>query len=381
MKFVVDEKIPFLKGVLETAGAEVLYLSGAKICRRDLIDADGIIVRTRTNCGESILEGTKVKFIATATIGFDHIDTEYCDSKGIYWTNAPGCNSSSVAQYICSALLNWSDSRGVDINGAAIGIIGVGNVGSKVAKVADALGMKVLLNDPPRQRKEGGDFVSIEKILHDADVITLHVPLQDEGTDKTYHMADDNFFREIRRKALFVNSSRGEVVDSSALKRAIKDGIIRDAIIDVWEDEPDIDRELLALAKFATPHIAGYSTDGKANGTAMSVRAASKFFKLGLDGWFPEGVPLPSQTKIDVSDTESWASILKAVNFSYDIKRDDKSLRSSPSDFEKLRGSYPLRREFPSFSVVSDSEDDRVRKIFNKLGFILNCVQRDSKPR
>ncbi len=368
MRFVVDDKIPFLKGVLEEKGVDVRYISAAKIAKEHLLDADGLIVRTRTNCNSALLDATNVKFIATATIGFDHIDTDYCSRNGIFWTNSPGCNSSSVAQYICSGILNWTSEQKIPPDSLTIGIVGIGNVGKKVAKIANTLGMKILLNDPPRERSEGGgDFVHLEKILHQADIISLHVPLQDEGPDKTFHLADEKFFCEIRKKALFINSSRGEVVDTAALKDALKRGKIVDAIIDVWENEPEIDGELLSLAKFATPHIAGYSTDGKANGTAMSVRAASGFFKLGLDDWFPRDILAPGNTEINLSGERAWDLVRDAVNFTYDIRRDDENLRNSQSEFEALRGAYPLRREFPTFSVTLKNKN--AESILRKLEF------------
>ncbi len=377
MKFVADAKIPFLKGVLESAGADVSYIDGAKIARADLMDAEGLVVRTRTECNAALLDGTKVRFIATATIGFDHIDTAYCAKKGIFWTNAPGCNSSSVAQYICSALMNWAVIKGKPLENLKIGIVGVGNVGSKVAKVAETLGMKTLLNDPPREREWGrrgngesgvNPFVPLNRIKDEADIISLHVPLDKEGPDRTFHLADGNFFREIRRRPLFINSSRGEVVDTGALKNAIKKGLLSDAVIDVWENEPGIDLELLSLAKFATPHIAGYSTDGKANGTAMSVRAASRFFRLGLDNWFPDGIPLPERTSRRPGG-DGLSALADAVNFSYDIRKDDAALRMSPGNFEALRGAYPLRREFPAFRIEAERLDPRTRTQLQGLGF------------
>jgi erythronate-4-phosphate dehydrogenase len=370
MKFVIDDKIPFIRGVIEKVGAEIIYISGAKFARENLVDADGIIIRTRTKCDEKLLCGSKVKFIASATIGFDHIDTEYCARNGIFWTNAAGCNSSSVAQYLTSALLNWAVEKNIDLRALTIGIIGVGNVGSKVAKIADALGMRTLLNDPPRQRKEGGSFSSLKQIFEEADIISLHVPLEYHGPDKTYHLADRDFFCEIRKKILFINTSRGEVAETDVLKEFIKNGKISNAIIDVWEDEPKIDRDLLALAKFATPHIAGYSTDGKANGTAMSVRAASQFFNFGLNEWFPEDIPLPEKNEIILSDSVSELEKLRqAVNYSYDIRGDDSRLRTAPEDFEKLREIYPIRREFTSYFMDENKISSGLLNILRRLGF------------
>ncbi len=372
MKIVADNKIPFLKGVLEPYG-EVVYLPGAKIAKADLADADGLIVRTRTKCKKEILEGSRLKFIATATIGHDHIDGAYCDSNGITWTNAAGCNSSSVAQYIASTILNLAVEKNFRLSDMTIGIVGVGNVGSKVAKFAKTVGMTVLLNDPPRARKEGeASFVRLEKILSDSDIITFHVPLTMDGPDKTYHMADKIFFNSIAKRVWFINSSRGEITDTAELKNILNTGRIAGAILDVWENEPNIDLEMLSLAKFATPHIAGYSTDGKANGTAMSVQALAKFFGIReLENWYPTDVPKPSETviKIDCKGKTKEQILLEAVKFTYDVLGDDQRLRSSPKTFEKQREEYPLRREFPVFKIKLANDGTNIETVLRELGF------------
>ncbi|MFA6568966.1 MAG: 4-phosphoerythronate dehydrogenase PdxB [Victivallales bacterium] len=376
LKIIADNKIPFLKGVFEPYG-EVLYLPGAKIAKGDLHDADALIVRTRTKCKKELLEGANLKFIATATIGFDHIDGAYCDSKGIAWTNAAGCNSSSVAQYIASTVLNLAVEKNFRLSDMTIGIVGVGNVGSKVAKFAKTAGMRVLLNDPPRARKEGeAGFVSLEQIKAEADIITLHVPLTMDGPDKTYHMANKIFFNSIGKRAWFINSSRGEVTDTGELKNILKAGRIAGAILDVWENEPNIDLELLGLAKFATPHIAGYSTDGKANGTSMSVQALAKFSGIReLENWYPKDVPKPEETtvEIDCGGKSREQILLEAVKFTYDVREDDRRLRSSPKTFEKQREEYPLRREFPVFGVELTSDTANLAGVLQELGFDVKC--------
>ncbi|MCK5843161.1 MAG: 4-phosphoerythronate dehydrogenase, partial [Victivallales bacterium] len=294
MKIVIDDKIPFIRGAFEEV-AEVAYLPGAKIASTDVVDAAALIVRTRTKCAETLLADSKIKFIATATIGFDHIDADFCENRGITWTSAPGCNSFSVQQYIASALLRIADAEGFKLSDKTLGIVGVGNVGSKVAKFAETMGMRVLLNDPPRaERGDSKDaFVSIEEIKKEADFLTFHVPMNKTGAHKTFHMVDEEFLGKLKNGAWLLNSSRGPVVDNQALKAALKTARIAGAVLDVWENEPNIDLELMDLARFATPHIAGYSADGKANGTMMSVRAVSRFFGLDLDDWTPSGVPMP----------------------------------------------------------------------------------------
>ncbi|QSH40130.1 4-phosphoerythronate dehydrogenase PdxB [Lentisphaerota bacterium ZTH] len=368
MKIIADDKIPFLRGVLENY-AEVIYLPGAKVAPEIVKDADAMITRTRTQCNSTLLQGSKVKFIATATIGFDHIDTKWVEANGISWTNAPGCNSSSVAQYITSALLNLAVKHKIGLKGKTLGIAGVGNVGSKVAEVGKALGMRVLLNDPPRAEQEGTEnFVSLNRIISESDFVTMHVPLEKAGSYPTFHLANSDLFNAMKSTAFYINTSRGPVCDNHALKTALQTGQIAGAVLDVWENEPALDQELLNLVDYSTPHIAGYSYDGKANGTAMSVNALAGFFKLPLKNWYPNDIPVPKNTDIAIPDEGSFEEkILKAVNLSYDIRQDSDRLRRSPETFEKQRGDYPLRREFPIFSTCCIIPE--VSSALEKLGF------------
>ena len=371
MKIVIDDKIPYIQGVFEPVG-EVVYLSGSKTTADVVKDADVLITRTRTRCNRELLEGSAVKFIATATIGYDHIDVDYCQSKGIAWTNAPGCNAGSVNQYIASALCSWSLRTGTPLKGKTIGVVGVGHVGSKVARTCKILGMRVLLNDPPRERAEGTDwFVSLETIQKEADIITLHVPLNKEGADATFHMADDLFFQNLEKKPLLINSCRGEVVETEAVKRAMDEGRIGGFIADCWENEPDIDLKLLDSAMIGTPHIAGYSKDGKANGTMMSVQAISRFFHLGLDAWKPEHVELPESVRIEIDGAgrSEEEILIEAVRATYTIEQDDLALRSAPQDFENLRGNYPVRREFGTYTVYAVNVTEETMSRLRMLGF------------
>lgn len=371
MKVVIDDKIPYIKGALEPY-ADVVYLSGSKTTPEVVKDADALITRTRTICNEKLLAGSAVKFIATATIGYDHIDIDFCKKAGIEWTNAPGCNARSVEQYIASALFTWALERRIKLREKTIGIVGVGNVGSKVERFCKTIGMKVLLNDPPRERVEGNNkFVSLETIQQEADIITFHVPLNMEGEDATFHMANSRFFDNLARQPLLINSCRGEVFETNTVKTALKRGIIDAYIADCWENEPDIDLELLEIAYMATPHIAGYSKDGKANGTAMSVQAISRFFVLGIDEWQPEGIEMPDNTNLVIDGTrrDEETIIAEAVLSTYDIEADDNALRSNPDDFEKLRGDYPVRREFPVFKVIATNIEPKVIEKLKAIGF------------
>jgi erythronate-4-phosphate dehydrogenase len=371
VKIIADDKIPFLKGVLEPY-AEVIYLPGKEISNKILIDADALLIRTRTRCNEELLSGSRVSFIATATIGYDHIDTGYCNRSGIVWTNAPGCNSSSVRQYIAAALVTIAQHSGRNLGEICLGIVGVGNVGTKVASFAKAVGMKVLLNDPPRERREGkGEFVGLDRILTEADIVTVHVPLTMDGEDKTYHLFDNTLFSRLKKGAWFINSSRGEVVGGKALYESLRANLLSGAVLDVWDNEPEIDTGLLSEVFIGTPHIAGYSTDGKANGTAMAVNALSEFFALPLKGWYPGSVPLPSEPVlvVDCWGRQAGDILSEVVLRTYDIRSDDRKLRSAPSEFEKQRGSYPVRREFHNYTVELLNGDEGVATLLRAVGF------------
>lgn len=344
MKIIIDNKIPSIKEAVQGIADEVIYAPGKDFTPELVRDADALIVRTRTHCNRELLEGSRVKFIATATIGFDHIDTEYCKQAGIEWTNAPGCNAASVAQYIQSSLLVWRSIRNKKLDELTIGIIGVGNVGSKVVKVAQDFGMRVLLNDLPREEKEGNEsFTSLNKIAEECDIITFHVPLYKEGKYKTFHLADENFFRSLKRKPLIINTSRGEVIETDALLNALNSQAISDAIIDVWEHEPEINRELLEKVIIGTPHIAGYSADGKANATRMSLDAICNFFHI--DGNYEIKAPAPASPIIQAKSHED--ALLQMYNPAEDSDR----LKSQPELFETLRGDYPLRREEKAYTI------------------------------
>ena len=375
MKVVCDSDIPFLKGALEPY-CEVIYSRGSDIGKEMVKDADALIIRTRTKCNARLLEGSKVRFIATATIGYDHIDTGWCESNGIKWTNAPGCNSWSVQQYIGSLLVTMSRQMGFSFKGKTLGVVGVGNVGSKVARLAALLGFRVLLCDPPRARKEGqGPFVSIDEIIGRSDIITLHVPLIRDGEDATFHMFDSSRLALMNQNQILINSSRGEVVDGAALKNALAQKKILAASLDVWENEPQIDPELLSLLFTGTPHIAGYSVDGKATGTTMSVQALGKFFNLPCKDWEVTEVPpslQPTEFSIDVTGKTPQEVLADAILHTYDIKNDDAALRADVASFEKQRSHYPVRREFPAFSVKTLNDDTGRSTVFlREAGFYI----------
>ena len=373
MKVVCDSHIPFLKGALEPY-CDVVYAQGQDIGPDLVRDADALIVRTRTRCDSNLLAGSKVRFIATATIGYDHIDTAWCEAKGIRWTNAPGCNSWSVQQYVGSLLVTLSRHMLFSFKDKTIGIVGVGNVGSKVARLAALLGFRVLLCDPPRARREATNaFVTLDEIINRCDIISLHVPLIRDGEDATYHLFDRNRLSSLSRNQILINTSRGEVVDNAALKEVLKKKAICTAALDVWENEPLIDRDLMNLLFIGTPHIAGYSIDGKATGTTMCIQALGKFFDLPCRDWEVSEVPesiRPSEFSIDATGKTPQEVLADAILYTYNVRDDDTALMSDISSFEKLRSDYPVRREFPAYSVKLLNDDSGRSTVFlREAGF------------
>ncbi len=340
MKIVADIDIPFLDGVLEPYG-EVIYKKGTEISRGDLIDADAIMIRTRTRCDASLLDGTNVKLITTATIGMDHIDLDYCEAHGIEVANASGCNAGGVMQYVFSALYGVTARKGIKIDGSTIGIIGVGNVGRKIDAMAQYLGFNVLRCDPPRAEKEGGDaFCSLEKLLAESDVVTLHVPLD----ETTRGMADTKFFTLMKPGAIFINAARGEVLDDDALIAAApKLGAI---VIDTWNNEPDVNEDLIDIVDIATPHIAGYSYQGKLNGTSLAVKAVARHFGIEeLKDFYPMAELSDHEPVFLDLKGKNHGEIAAVLQYNYPIFTDDFRFRMEPHKFEKLRSEYQYRRE------------------------------------
>lgn len=345
MKVIVDNKIPYIREAIEALADQVVYLPGAEITPEAVKDADALIIRTRTRCCRELLQGSKVQFIATATIGYDHIDTAYCREAGIAWSNAPGCNAASVAQYLQSCLLLLEREKGMKLAGSTLGIVGVGHVGRLVADVARRWGMRVLLNDPPRAAAEGAEgFCALQTLAEESDVLTFHVPLLCEGNYPTFHLANDAFFRTLKRKPVVINTSRGEVVDTAALKEALSKGMVREAILDVWENEPTIDLDLLHYIYIGTPHIAGYSADGKANATRQALDALCRHFRLSGD--YIITPPAPPQPIIKAP------TLPDALLQIYNPHTDSRALKEHPELFEQLRGNYPLRREEGAYSII-----------------------------
>lgn len=386
MKIVADGNIPFVAKCFSSIG-EVKVVEGREITPAAVRDADILLVRSVTRVGAELLAGSKVRFVGTATIGFDHIDVEYLRANKIGFASAPGSNANSAAEFVIAGLLEIGQRLDIELEGKSIGIIGVGNVGSSLTKKAMALGMRVYLNDPPLQRQTSDPkYLAIEK-LFDCDFITLHTPLTFEGIDKTFHLADEKFFKSLKERCVFLNTSRGGVVDSKVLKAAIRAGKLRAVVFDVWEGEPNIDTELLRMVDIGTPHIAGYSLDGKVSGMIMIFKAACEYF--GLEAEYTIEDFLPEATirtlKIDPREGSEQDVVTGAVQKVYDIRRDDARLRwilERPAEkrgefFDNLRKNYPVRREFGNTTVVTATENTEFtenkltsKKLLNKLSGI-----------
>lgn len=378
MIIVADENMPFAREAFSTLG-EVRLVPGRQIAPEVLADCDILAVRSVTRVGEDLLAGSPVRFVGTATIGADHVDTAYLERAGIGFSSAPGCNAVSVAEYVIAALFELAARKNFRLREKGLGIIGVGNVGSRVESRAKALGMKVILNDPPLRDKTGDlKYRDLDEAL-EADIVTLHVPLEKGTSYPTYHMVDTKYIERLEPGAILINTSRGAVVDSNALAEGLDSGRIGAAVLDVWEGEPDISIDLIGKAGIATPHIAGYSYDGKARGTRMIYEAACRYFGREPE-WDPKAfLPPPDRERLKLEGKLSLAEELigKLVAESYDIISDDRALRKiveiAPTErgacFDRLRREYPVRREWASRIVELSGELVELKPVFEELGF------------
>lgn len=344
MKVVIDEKIPYLREALTAMGVDVVALPGDAIDNGDLVDAEALFVRTRTKCDATLLGGTAVRFIGTATIGYDHIDSDYCREAGITWTNAAGCNAGAVLQYVQSVIYSWARDNGCAIAGLTLGIVGLGEIGSRVAAWAGSVGLRVLANDPPKADAGVSGLVSLDEIAEQSDIITFHPTLNADGVYKSHHLADARFFSSLRHCRLLINASRGAVVDNTALLDALQSGAVQCVALDVWEGEPDINLALLDKAYVATPHIAGYSAEGKMNATSIVLDKFARY--INYKGEVPVlGLDAPLHPVVEAaSEQEAFMAIYSPLD-------DTAMLKNAPGDFEWLRNNYKLRREQMAFKI------------------------------
>jgi erythronate-4-phosphate dehydrogenase len=370
MKTVVAETVLLGREAFKTLG-EVVVIPDRQIGPEHLKDADALIIRSKTKVTPELLAGSAVRFVGTATAGFEHMDFQYLEGRGIGWCAAPSCNADSVADYITAAMLALHKNHGVELEGKTLGLIGVGQVGSRIAKRAETLGLRVLLNDPPRAAKEGdAGFQSLEKLLAESDIISLHVPLIKEKPWPTIKMADCRFFEQMKRGSVFINAARGKVLDADALLLAKERGIVAHAVLDVWDPELAIRADVLRIATIGTPHIAGHSFEGKLNGTIQVYREACSFFETA-PVWNPApllpAVAMP-ELKMDSRGKADLEVLAEAVTTVYDIRTDQLTAETA-AWFDKLRATYGVRREFKNTTVLLSEIRPVLSKKLQQAGF------------
>ena len=380
VKIVCASSVLFGREAFQTLGDTVI-LPDQAIQNSDLKDADALIVRSKTSIDEKLLEGTPVCFVGTATAGTDHMDLDYLDHMMVAWCAAPGCNANSVSEYVTAALLCLAQRHGMDLAGRKLAVVGVGQVGGRVVVKAEALGLKPLRNDPPLQLvTKDPEFLPLDDVLRDADICTLHVPLTDRSPFPTRHLADCRFFSRLKAGAIFINAARGECTVTDDLLHAMDHGVVSQAVLDVWEHEPAITVGLMNRVALGTPHIAGYSFEGRLNGTLDVYRQLCHFFEVE-PSWNPELeeslFPRPPSVQVDARGLSDEAALWRIVNAVYNIEADDRALREGPSGeasawgrhFETLRKNYPARREFSAVEVNLKNADPELLEKTAALGF------------
>ncbi len=376
MQIIADENIPYVKSAFANLG-EVHTVEGRHLrCAADLGEAEILLVRSVTQVNEKLLTKSAVRFVGTATIGLDHVDLDYLQQQNIGFASAPGSNATAAAEYVISALLVIAERQGFQLRDKTVGIIGGGNVGSRVFKKLKALEVECIIYDPPLQEKTNDPiYVDLQTVLS-TDIITLHVPLSKKGAYPTYHLVNADFLAQLREDVILVNTSRGAVVDESALLKTLTACPAMSVILDVWNNEPNINLSLLQRTALATPHIAGYSFDGKVRGTKMLYAAVCDYFQH-IPTWQVETeLPAPPLTGLSFSKTvDDNAAIYTAVMACYDVRRDEAALRRINKAtypgifFDDLRKNYPLRREFSGTEIIFPIEKQMLAKTLQQLGF------------
>jgi erythronate-4-phosphate dehydrogenase len=370
VKILVDENMPYARELFSRLG-DVKAVPGRPIPQHELDDADALMVRSVTKVNEALLAGKGIKFVGTATAGTDHVDEKWLAQAGIGFSAAPGCNAIAVVEYVFSSLLMLAERDGFALADRTVGIVGVGNVGGRLQKRLEALGIRTLLCDPPRaDHGDEGDFRSLDDLVQNADILTFHTPLFKDGPYKSLHLADDALISRLKPGAILINACRGPVVDNAALLKCLQAGQDLSVVLDVWEPEPELNTELLSLVDIGTAHIAGYTLEGKARGTTQVFEAYSEFIgnrhQVSLDTL----LPAPEFGRITLHGPLDQATLKRLVHLVYDVRRDDAPLRKVagiPGEFDKLRKNYSERREWSSLNVLCDDEQAAV--LLKNLGF------------
>ncbi|WP_448695499.1 4-phosphoerythronate dehydrogenase PdxB [Pseudomonas moraviensis] len=378
MLIVADENIPLLDAFFAGFG-EIRRVPGRSIDRATVEQADVLLVRSVTNVNRALLEGSKVRFVGTCTIGTDHLDLDYFNEAGITWSSAPGCNARGVVDYVLGSLMTLAEIEGVDLTQRTYGVVGAGEVGGRLIKVLKGLGWNVKVCDPPRQAADGGEYVSLEQIIQQCDVISLHTPLTRSGDDATWHLFDQQRLRQLKQGAWLINAARGPVVDNAALREVLLEREDLQAVLDVWEKEPEVDVALAELCVLATPHIAGYSLDGKQRGTAQIYQAYCAFIGQPADIQLSDLLPAAwlSEVSLHGGSDPAWALAMLCRGV-YDPRRDDADFRRSlvgnvaeqRAAFDVLRKQYPVRREIEGLKVRIEGDAPALRQIVEALGAV-----------
>lgn len=378
MLIVADENIPLVDAFFAEFG-EIRRLPGRQITRADVHDADVLLVRSVTKVDRDLLEGSAVRFVGTCTIGTDHLALDYFHQEGIQWSSAPGCNARGVVDYVLGSLLTLAEIEGADLNQRTYGVVGAGEVGGRLVNVLKGLGFNVLVCDPPRQAAEGGDYVSLEQIIERCDVISLHTPLDKSAENATWHLLDQQRLNQLKHGTWLINASRGPVIDNNALREVLTQREDLQAVLDVWEAEPQVDVELADLCVLATPHIAGYSLDGKQRGTAQIYQAFCDFLGQEAVIKLADLLPAPWLAKVELSaDSDPAWALATVCRGVYDPRRDDADFRRSlvgtvqeqKLAFDALRKHYPVRREIEGLQVRIEGESQGLTQMFKALGAV-----------
>ena len=357
LKILADENMPYVTQLFDSIG-QVTQMPGRKMTCDDLVDVDILLVRSITVVNQQLLaKANRLQFVGSATIGTDHIDADYLEQRGITWTNAPGCNATAVAEYVISALLSLSSRFQLPLQKKRVAIVGAGNIGQRLAKKLSALNIEHFFCDPPLQRAGvEGDFRDMNEVAK-ADIISLHVPIIKAGLDKTANLIDRAFIKQLKPNTILINSCRGDVVNNQDLLSCLNEGQVLHAVMDVWQNEPMINQQLVDKVALATPHIAGYSLEGKARGTYMLYQRWCQINQQALDKKLHDLLPPPTIPNVVCQDWVNNRQLSKLVKLVYDIRDDDdlcRHLGLNGDGFDNLRKQYGVRREFSALTVYSD---------------------------
>jgi len=379
MRIVADENIPLLDAFFSGFG-EIRRYPGRTLDRAAVADADILLVRSVTQVNRELLEGSSVRFVGTCTIGTDHLDLDYLNEAGIQWSSAPGCNARGVADYVLGSLLTLAEIEGVDLSQRTYGVVGAGQVGGRLIKVLRDLGWNVRVCDPPRQAAEGGDYVSLDEVIACCDVVSLHTPLNKGGELSTWHLLDRERLQRLKPGAWLINAARGPVVDNTALHDVLLEREDLQAVLDVWEEEPTVNVDLADLCVIGTPHIAGYSLDGRQRGTAQIYQALCMYLDQSPVIKLQDLLPAQwlAQVSLDAATDPVWALNMLCRGV-YDPRRDDADFRrslvgdiaSQRLAFDTLRKHYPPRREIEGLKVSLNGDSPVLQTLVTALGAVL----------